>query len=158
MRNVPKLLDRARDLCSPPTDYQLAKKLGVSPQRVSNWRRQDSAPDNEAAWKLAHMLGMTLGDVIAYIEEDKAKTPEKRAWWTAQLPRLLSALAIAIAVSSNAIGGELSAERSLSKAGTISPAIYYAKYISRLARQIMRHLAASLKTTTRSLPLASAAA
>lgn len=126
MRNVPKLLDRARELCSPPTDYQLAKRLDVSPQRLSNWRRQDSGPDNEAAWKLAKMLGLPITDVIAYIEEDKARDPKKRAWWEAQLPRVLSAIAIAAALYSGAGRGPLIAETHGANI-TTGQVIYYAK-------------------------------
>lgn len=97
MRNTTAILDRARDLCSPPTDYQLAKRLGTTPQRVSNWRRRTSSPDNEAAFKIAKLLGMPVTDVIAYFEMDRAKDPDKRDFWDQQLPRVLASLAIACA-------------------------------------------------------------
>lgn len=130
MSNTQKLLDRARELCSPPTDYQLAKRLGVTPSRVSHWRRGKATPDNEIAWKIAKMLGMQITDVIAYFEKDRATTPQKQAFWDAQLPRVLSSLAIAVALSSSATGGSLSddtrSRQPAVAAIAASPAIYYA--------------------------------
>ncbi len=108
MRNTDALLDKAKGLCQPATDYQLAKQLGISPQRLSNWRRQGQGPDADTAWKLAEFLHMEPQTVIAYVEEDRAKNPSVKARWRARLPRLLSALAIAAWVAGQ--GTPLSAE------------------------------------------------
>ncbi len=127
MRNTDVLLDKARKLCEPQTDYALAKRLEVSTQRMSNWRNRESVPDNETAFRLAKILRMPATDVIAYFEEDKARTPQKRAFWTRQLPRVLSSIAIGAAVL-HAAGGSLidDAGAAISSAAT-SPAIHYAK-------------------------------
>ena len=125
MRNTTALLDRAKRLCEPPTDYQLAKRLGISAQRLSNWRRREQTPDNEGAWKIAEILGPPIPEVIAYIEEDRAKTPEERERWTARLPRLLSALAIAAWIAGH--GAPQSVEN--------SPAGFYRLYIMRTRRR-----------------------
>lgn len=161
MRNTPLLLDKARKMCVPPTDYQLAKRLDVSPQRLSNWRRQDSAPDNEAAWKLAKLLGMPVLDVIAYIEEDKAKDDHKREFWRRQLPRPLPSIAIAgaglLALGGTLIGGHHGGAAAIaaSNIAFLQP-IYYAKYMVQLGAAL--YLLGTLKTLTRSPPIASAAA
>lgn len=94
-------------MCSPQTDYQLAKTLRVSRFRFSHWRRGKATPDNEVAWRLAQLLDMPITDVIAYFERDRATDPDKRAFWERQLPRLLPAIATAIAASSTALGGAL---------------------------------------------------
>lgn len=104
MTNTIKLLDRARDLCSPATDYQLAKRLAVSTPRMSQWRRGKSTPDNEVAWKIAKILGMPITDVIAYFEEDRAKNEQKREFWRQQLPRIHPSIAIAGAALGALVG------------------------------------------------------
>jgi transcriptional regulator with XRE-family HTH domain len=111
-RNTPKLLDRAREMCSPQTDYQLAKDLGITRMRLSHYRSRGSAPDNEVAWKLAKKLGLPITDVIAYFEADRAKDPQKRAFWAAQLPRVLSTFAIAATLYSSVDRGALNVEGS----------------------------------------------
>ncbi len=109
MHNTKALLDKALRLCSPPTDYELAKRLSTSRQRVSNWRRGLSAPDNEAAFRLAKLLGMQTLDVIAYFEEDRATAAsdkQKMEFWRHQLPRILPAIAIGTGLLL-ALGGTL---------------------------------------------------
>ncbi|MHB8814996.1 MAG: helix-turn-helix transcriptional regulator [Steroidobacteraceae bacterium] len=134
MTNTQKLLDRAREMCLPPTDYQLGKRLAVSRSRLSQWRTGKTTPDNEVAWKLAKILGLPTTDVIAYFEVDRAKSPTKRAWWEAQLPRVLSSLAIAVALCSSATGGSLSDERSTTTA--LQP-IHYAKYLGDVTLRVL---------------------
>lgn len=104
--NTEKLLDRARELCAPPTDYQLAKRLGISTSRLSNYRNRRSTPDNEVGFKIAKMLGIPTPEVIAYFEEDKTTDPKKLEFWRSQLPRVLPSIAIAFAALS-ATGGTL---------------------------------------------------
>lgn len=154
MTETQKLLDRAREMCSPTTDYQLAKRLRVSRSRLSQWRTGKTTPDNEVAWKIAKLLGLPITDVIAYFEKDRATTPAKRAFWDAQLPRVLSALAIAVALCSSATGGSLSAENR-----SYSPSFAFDNlYIMRSSRRWLATWWATLKTLTRCPALASAAA
>src|SRR5579871_1792453 len=106
MSNTTRLLDRAVKLCSPATDYQLAKRLGIANTTIARCRKRGGTLDNMAAWKLAKMLEMEPAQVIAYIEADRAKDDNKRAFWTAQLPRALPSIAIASA-GLLALGGSL---------------------------------------------------
>jgi transcriptional regulator with XRE-family HTH domain len=113
MSNTQKLLDRARSLCTPASDYQLAKRLGISASRLSNYRNRRSTPDNEIAFKLAKMLGMAITEVIAYFEEDKTTDPEKLEFWRGQLPRVLPSIAIAVATLSATWGPLIDGERGI---------------------------------------------
>jgi len=106
MNNTITLLDKAKGLCSPQTDYELAKRLGISPQRISNCRRGKATLDNEAAFKLAKLLRLPATDVVAYFEEDRAKDPHKKEFWRQQLPRVLPSIAIGTALLL-AVGGTL---------------------------------------------------
>lgn len=81
MSNTIELLDRARKLCSPATDYQLAKRLDISHATISRCRHRHGTLDNKAAWKLAEMLEMEPAEVIALMEADRAKRPEDRQFW-----------------------------------------------------------------------------
>lgn len=94
MRNIERLLDRARDLCDPPSDYELAKRLGIHQQSISRVRHHGGNLDNYAAFRLAKMLGMDPATVVAYIEEDRAPLPRKE-FWRSQLPRLLATVGLA---------------------------------------------------------------
>jgi len=127
MSNTAKLLDKARELCVPATDYRLAKTLGVSAGRMSNWRR-GKFPDNEAAFKLADLLGIPATEVIAYIEADRAKTDQQRSFWSAHLSRALPSIAIAsaglLALGGSLIGGK--AEATAAKTNFASN-VYYVK-------------------------------
>lgn len=94
MRNSIALIDKARSLCVPSTDYQLAKKLGISHATLSRCRHRNGTLDNEAATKLADLLQQDRYEVIAIMEAERARTPEKKAFWESQLPRLLPVVAL----------------------------------------------------------------
>jgi len=98
MSNTERLLDRARDLCIPPTDYALAKRLGVHQQVISRVRCKGGGVDNYTAFRLAQLLSMEPATVVAYIEEDRAPA-HRREFWRHQLPRLLSAAALALTIT-----------------------------------------------------------
>lgn len=93
MRTSIVLLDRAKALCLPPTDYQLAKRLGINDATISRCRRKNGTLDNEAAVRLARLLEQDPLTIIAVMETERAKTPEKKAFWENQLPRLLPMVA-----------------------------------------------------------------
>lgn len=88
------LIDKARTMCAPATDYQLAKRLGIKQQTISRCRMKGGTLDNEAATRLAELLGQEPYDVIAIMEVERAKDPKKRAFWESKLPRLVPVVAI----------------------------------------------------------------
>jgi hypothetical protein len=87
------LIDKARSLCMPPTDYQLAKRLGINHATISRCRNRGGTLDNEASIRLANLLEQDPLDVIAVMEAERAKTPQKRAFWESRLPRVLPVVA-----------------------------------------------------------------
>jgi hypothetical protein len=96
--NTKALLERARALCEPPSWYQLSKRTGIAPATLTRCMKHQGTLDNEAAWKLAQLLSMQPADVVAYMEEDRAKSAKAKAWWRAKLPRLLSAAGFALSL------------------------------------------------------------
>lgn len=93
MSNTTALLDKALKLCQPATHYRLAKTLGIKHTTISRCYLHGGTLDNEAAFRLAKMLRMPVADVIAYMEEDRARNDKKREFWRQQLPRVLPAIA-----------------------------------------------------------------
>lgn len=136
-QNTTALLERARAMCDPPTWYQLAKRTGIKHQTLSRVITQHKTLGDINAWKLAHFLGMDPKDVMAYMAEDRAQDEGTKQYWGAQLPRLLSTFAIALALGSTAIGGPLNVEtQSLGSSSLSLPVIYYAKSVLRLLTRI----------------------
>lgn len=93
MRTSITLIDKARSLCIPQTDYQLAKRLGINHATISRCRHRGGTLDNEAATRLAELLAQDPMDVIAIMESERAKTPEKKAFWENRLPRVMPLVA-----------------------------------------------------------------
>ncbi|WP_281222793.1 helix-turn-helix domain-containing protein [Photobacterium sanguinicancri] len=69
------LLNKVKTKYSLPTDYQLAKKLGVSTARVSNWMNSKSSMDWDIAFQIADMLEIDDQKVVHGLLEDKYENP-----------------------------------------------------------------------------------
>ena len=104
MTNTARLLDKAREMCSPPTWYQLAKRLEIAHSTISRATRHGGMLDNAAAFRLAKMLRLPQKDVIAYIELDRAKDETAREFWRCQSPRLVPAAILAATLAGFAAG------------------------------------------------------
>lgn len=94
--NTLALLDKAQALCMPPTAYRLAKETGIKQTTISRCRIHGKTLDDTNAAKLAAFLQMPVLDVIGYMNEDRAKTPEQKALWERMLPRVVPPLVVAI--------------------------------------------------------------
>lgn len=134
--NTNALLDKARDLCSPPTDYRLAKVLGISNSTISRCRQRGGTLDNEAAARLAAFLEQDFKTVVSLIELDRAKSPKSREFWEKLAPRMVPSLVIGLLA---AAPGE---------SGGMSPASHYETPRAVMAMDslyIMRSTVAALK-------------
>jgi hypothetical protein len=87
MNDIQTLIDKARQIVQPHSYYEVARRLGIATQTLSRVRNRGGTLDNEAAVKLAALLGQPELDVIALMERERAKTPEKKAFWESRLPR-----------------------------------------------------------------------
>lgn len=59
-----KMLRKARNI----SQYEIAAKLGVSPQAVSRWELGLSQPESVKLPKLAKLLGTTIDEIFDDIE------------------------------------------------------------------------------------------
>jgi hypothetical protein len=94
-------------MCDPPTWYQLAKVTGIKHQTLSRCVTQHKTLGDINAVKLGKFLGMDAATVMAYMAEDRAQDAPTKAFWSAQLPRLLPSIAFAFACYSTGNGVSL---------------------------------------------------
>ena len=80
--------DAARVKLNLPSDYALAKRLGVSAQAISQCRKGEMHLTDTLAVKLADMLGRDRLELLAVASLERAKTPEARAAWTELMRRI----------------------------------------------------------------------
>lgn len=91
-----RLLERLRQIADPPTDYQLAKMLGVERQHVHNWKKRGSGMDLVTAYTLADLLHEDRSIIAGMVELDKANlSAEKKARLEHMLPRLVASTSVA---------------------------------------------------------------
>lgn len=103
---IQELLDQAKNRANIPSDYALAKVLGISNGIVANWRKGKRHPSNEEAVKLATLAGLDEMRVIAEIELRTANSDKKKEFWKHYIESRgitatvsMTALAIAIMVT-----------------------------------------------------------
>lgn len=122
-RDSLRILDKAREMCAPPTWYALAKRLHVQNSTLTRCRLHGGTLDNEASYRLAELLGQEPMDVIRIMEYERARDPEKRAFWEKQLPRVLPVVAY--------LGIITGTVTQLTPAGTevVEQAIHYAQWL-----------------------------
>lgn len=67
------------------SDYETAKRMDVTKQAISNWRRGTSHPDSYACSRLAEILEIPELKVIATNGIETEKSEERREYWKKKL-------------------------------------------------------------------------
>jgi transcriptional regulator with XRE-family HTH domain len=88
MFSVSDFLDRAKAGAGITSDYALAKLLGLSHSRVSNWRNDHNAPDERAVVKLCKLSGDDPEHVAACIQSMRAANDDAADLWRRVAVRL----------------------------------------------------------------------
>lgn len=70
-----ELLNTVKTKYDLDSDYQLAKKLGVSTARVSNWMKRKSLMDWEVAFQVADLIEINDQEVVYGLLNDKYENP-----------------------------------------------------------------------------------
>lgn len=81
MSNTLKLIERVRSLTDTGTDYAVAKMLGMQQSYLIEVKKGRRFPGQKAQLRLADLLKIDLRDVMALINEDKAKSEAERLHW-----------------------------------------------------------------------------
>lgn len=74
-------IDALRTHTSTGTDYAVAKLLGITPDAVYKYTKQNRSMDNTTAARVAALLGIASIEVIADMEIERARDDETRAYW-----------------------------------------------------------------------------
>lgn len=88
MLSTVELLDRAKALAGDVSDYRLAKLLGVDQTTMSGYRIGRSAPKNPVAMRLGALAGVDPAEAVAWVNLERAASPEDREVWEIMLSRL----------------------------------------------------------------------
>lgn len=97
MRSINKLLDKARRVCSLDSDAQLAERLHVSAQLVSQWRKGKNPISDERVTQLAQMAHEEPGAWLVLVNAEQSAGATAKAWLT--VSRRLGAAASLAAIA-----------------------------------------------------------
>lgn len=98
MNATNKLLDKYAEACSTALDKDLAAKLRVTKQAVSNWRKGNSHPDAESVARMCETTREPVAHWLPLIEADRARSPEARKVWL-RLAQMAAAVALTVGLT-----------------------------------------------------------
>lgn len=161
MSNTLKLIERVRSTTETGTDYAVAKALDMSQSTLIEIKKGKRWPGQKSQLRMSDVLKIDLKDIVALINEDKAKSERERAHWRSVCPEAIhswldaagkTAAAIVIATSLTLTWG---ITRHL-KESNVYPATHYAALRRRARTWFVRYRAASMRfSLTRSTPIPS---
>lgn len=79
--NTIEYLDKAKSEKGIPSDYALAKALGIRSSAISNYRSGKSQMDDNVARKIAEIIGVHAGIVMLDMHRERAQTAEEAGIW-----------------------------------------------------------------------------
>jgi predicted transcriptional regulator len=104
MKTTPEWLDAAKAKHG-LSDYALAPKLGITRSQMSRYRNGADFLSDDAAIKMADLLGMdSPAEIIASAHAERAKSEDVRAFWAAWAEKL-GGVAATILVTAGMGGG-----------------------------------------------------
>lgn len=101
-------LDAVKAQLNIESDYALAKRMGVTRGQIVHFRNESRPIPMAMVFKIAITLEIDPAYVVADLEEQRAKNPEKREFWRGFLQRashLTIAILCTLALSFSAIYG-----------------------------------------------------
>lgn len=93
---VRDLLAAVRAAQGIPSNYRLARVLGVTETTVQRWNTGANLPDDAMSARLAEMAGFDPDMVVASMHAERAHEPGERARWTRIAERLGTAAMLAV--------------------------------------------------------------
>jgi transcriptional regulator with XRE-family HTH domain len=93
MKSPGEFLDQLRARLDLPSDYAVARLLGVTPQHVSRWRSGRGGFSDEQAARVAELLGIEAGYVLARLYEERSTSEAARVAWRDLAEKLAPAAA-----------------------------------------------------------------
>lgn len=88
MKTSIEFMEDVKALYCLPSDYALAKKIGLSQQAVGKYRKFGTSFDDTTALRVASLLKIEPAVVVASAHAQRAKTPEEKTVWATIYQRL----------------------------------------------------------------------
>lgn len=96
MKTTNEFLNAVKAKTGAVSDYVLAQKIGVSRAAISQYRNNKSNLDDQTCLKVAQILEIDAGIVLAAVHAERAKTAAEKTAWTALFERLGGVAAAAL--------------------------------------------------------------
>lgn len=136
-----EFLDRVREAHSIRSDYALAERLGLTRQQVSKYRSRKDYMSDETAARVAELLGVDPGFVLATIHAERSKNDDTRALWVGIAERLQRAGVAALAALCFALPSDPASARTPHESGIAAAlswqSVYYVKRLARAVRRLI---------------------
>ena len=97
-------LDAAKKALGVSSDYELAKRLEVSKQAMSDYRHGKRSPDSYMIFKLAVTLNLDPATVLADLESQKEQNAKKLDFWKGFLSRAVRIAVLVCTLASSFSG------------------------------------------------------
>lgn len=124
-----EFLDGLKDRLKIKSDYKLAKELGVSHTRISNWRRGRNTFDERIAVQVAHLLTLDPAYVLACMAAERSKRADVKTAWKKAAQRIgmgMAAVVVAVLLGTDQ-GAQL-----IEAASAASPSLYIMSNAARI--------------------------
>lgn len=103
MITIQQLLTAAKTGAAIPSNYRLARVLGVTDNTLTRWQHGRNFPDDAMTVRLAQMGGLDPASVVAAMHAARAQDDAGRDLWSRIADRLASSGAVAGAVILSAL-------------------------------------------------------
>lgn len=122
-------IDAAKTELAIQSDNELAKRFDLHRQRISAYRNGTQWPDNYVVMKLAITLKLDPATVLADLESQREKHPDRAQFWRSFLTHAALLVLIACTLASSFIG--TSGTAATPHGGTVaaSTAVFYALWV-----------------------------
>lgn len=122
-------IDAAKAELGIHSDNELAKRFDLHRQRVSACRAGREWPDNYIVMKLAITLKLDPATVLADLESQREKHPDRAQFWRSFLTRAALLVLIACTLASSFIATSGTEAAQLGGILTASAAVFYAAWV-----------------------------
>ena len=146
-----ELLAAVRAAQGIPSNYRLARVLGLPDTTLQRWNTGSNTPDDMTAARLAELAGLEPGAVVAAMHAQRAKAPEERALWqgiAAKLQRAAATVGAAVLALFITIGPDggvsLGGEASAAPVNSAVPVLYIVRSSWRRLLRLVRRLSSPL--------------
>ena len=119
MITIQQLLAAAKIGAAIPSNYRLARVLGVTDNTVGNWQNGRALPSDATVGQLAQMAGIDPDAAVAAIHAARASDDGERSRWTRIADRLARSGAVAGAVILSALVSASPDASAMAKGGAL---------------------------------------